>query len=437
MTHRHARRHEWHQTTRGWTRSFGDRGLRIRLFQKRKGGTFYRFVWRSGRGANEKCLHTTDRTEAEHLVRQLLARATLQEPERVSLGPLTLGVLLERYCTECATFLARTEQGQREVRTRVKVLVKYFTPDCDVTDLTAVDVTAYTRWRVQGKIEYGRHPVSGAPLRTRSVRIRSAESDMKVLYAALRWATTVRVGKGKRLLDFHPLQGIRRPREPNPKRPVATWERYQQTRLATQQLVVQAEAARLAAKSDAGRLAADADRDKWIRVELFVVFLEATGRRAGSIRQLRWEDINLTAGEITWRAAADKKRHDWLTPIPPALVQELRVFQRKLGVVGGWVFPSEKRPSEPVRGDVLPRQLLAAEKAAGLSKLDGGLCHPYRRKWATERKHLSIKDVAAAGGWKDTETLLTCYQHADRETMLAVMSEPRKVTDGGVAGGAG
>ena len=58
---------------------------------------------------------------------------------------------------------------------------------------------------------------------------------------------------------------------------------------------------------------------------------------------------------------------------------------------------------------------------------------PYRRKWATERKHHSLKDVAAAGGWKDTETLLTCYQQPDAETLLAVMNEPRKVRDAALA----
>jgi hypothetical protein len=56
------------------------------------------------------------------------------------------------------------------------------------------------------------------------------------------------------------------------------------------------------------------------------------------------------------------------------------------------------------------------------------------RGWrATERKHHSLKDVAAAGGWKDTETLLTCYQQPDAETLLAVMSEERKVRDAALA----
>jgi hypothetical protein len=81
--------------------------------------------------------------------------------------------------------------------------------------------------------------------------------------------------------------------------------------------------------------------------------------------------------------------------------------------------------------------LRIAERRAGLPKLVGGLWHPYRRKWATERKHHSVVDVAAAGGWKDTQTLLTCYQQPDAEAMLAVMSEPRKVRDAALGGAGG
>ncbi len=57
----------------------------------------------------------------------------------------------------------------------------------------------------------------------------------------------------------------------------------------------------------------------------------------------------------------------------------------------------------------------------------GGLWHAYRRKWATERKDMPLKDLAAAGGWKDVTTLLTCYQHADEATMLKVMESPLKL----------
>ena len=74
-----------------------------------------------------------------------------------------------------------------------------------------------------------------------------------------------------------------------------------------------------------------------------------------------------------------------------------------------------------------------AEKRAELPKLDGSLWHAYRRKWAIERKHLPPRDVAAAGGWKDVNTLLEVYQQADEESVLAVTSETRKLRERGVA----
>jgi hypothetical protein len=49
------------------------------------------------------------------------------------------------------------------------------------------------------------------------------------------------------------------------------------------------------------------------------------------------------------------------------------------------------------------------------------LRHAFRRKWATERKHLPTVDVAAAGAWAGTETLVRCYQQTDDATMLAVV----------------
>lgn len=47
--------------------------------------------------------------------------------------------------------------------------------------------------------------------------------------------------------------------------------------------------------------------------------------------------------------------------------------------------------------------------------------HAYRRKWATERKHLPVQDVAEAGGWLDTRSLEQCYQQADEATLLQVV----------------
>ena len=204
-------------------------------------------------------------------------------------------------------------------------------------------------------------------------------------------------------------------------------------REAAKQLATEAEAVSVDSQATpAAKERGTADYTKWVRAELAIVLFEATGRRRGSIRQVWWEDMSLPdtgEGEIRWRAEADKKRQEWITPIPIKLVEELRAFRRKLGAVKGLVFPSSRNAAAAIRGDVLSSWIGALEKKADLSELDGGLCHPFRRKWASERKHLPVKDVAAVGGWKDVGTLLIAYQQADRATMLAVMQEPTKVTE--------
>ena len=53
-----------------------------------------------------------------------------------------------------------------------------------------------------------------------------------------------------------------------------------------------------------------------------------------------------------------------------------------------------------------------------------GMWHSIRRKWATERKGYPVKDVAAAGGWKTEEVLVTSYQQADAETIKNVVLHP-------------
>lgn len=194
---------------------------------------------------------------------------------------------------------------------------------------------------------------------------------------------------------------------------MATFERFTKTCQALREL--------------AQKVEHDLERTRWVKMELALVLAEATGRRLGSIRQLRWDDIDFEKSTIRWRAEADKKGRESTVPVPPTLRDELRRFRRQLSAVGGWVFAGERQPDQPMDRHLFDRWLAVAERAAKLPKLEGGLWHPYRRKWATERKHLSLKDVAAAGGWKDVETLLTCYQQPDQDTLLAVMNEPRKL----------
>jgi hypothetical protein len=72
--------------------------------------------------------------------------------------------------------------------------------------------------------------------------------------------------------------------------------------------------------------------------------------------------------------------------------------------------------------------LTRAEKLAKLAKLARGGFHPFRRMWASERRHLPAQDVAAAGGWRSLEVMRHAYQHADAAGMMSVVERDRPET---------
>src|SRR2546428_824058 len=209
------RRNEWHQVHGRWTRSLGERGMRVRIFEKRRNGTFYRTTWVPGRGRDHASLGTRDRNEAERLGRMLLAELLRQE-ETTRSERLTLGALWKRYETECATYLDNKASTRRDDAARVRLLLAFFGEQCDVRTLTARDQSAYAACRKAGGV------VLADGTKTRPVRTRSVEMDLVLLRSMLRWATTVRQPNGSRLLDANPLAGVRREREQNPVRPVAS-----------------------------------------------------------------------------------------------------------------------------------------------------------------------------------------------------------------------
>lgn len=414
MAQRIARRNSWHRTKAGaWTCSIGDRGVRVRLFQKRRGGTFHRAVWIPGAGEDQRLLGATDREEALRLGRLLLAELLKGEAQALPRAPLTLGELWRRYSSECAEYLDNKERTRDDSEARSRILLGYFGEDFRVDDFSRDHQRSYERARQAGGIVTTKGEVTG------KTRARSAESDMALLHAMLHWATTVRLPSGAFLVQRNPLQGVKRVHEKNKKQPVATWERYEATVAAMQKLRAESES--------------DEDRIRWSRMGFALFLAERTGKRLGSIRQLRWEDFEFERQVVYWRAEADKKGYKWEVPMPTDFFEAVRSFQREIGAVGGYVFSAVNSRDGITDRHLFNKWLSVAEKKAKLTKLDGSLWHAYRRKWAIERKHLPLKDVAAAGGWKDVSTLLEVYQQSDEESVLAVTSVTLKLRERGVA----
>jgi integrase len=171
-----------------------------------------------------------------------------------------------------------------------------------------------------------------------------------------------------------------------------------------------------------------------------IVLARTTGRRLSAVLGLHWADIDFSRGMIRWRPENDKLRKTWVVPAPPAALEALTHFRTAhpgVGEVPVFPHPRQKRhPGQPVTRHLAGYWLNQAYDLSKVPKSEGTLWHAFRRLWATERKHLSVKDVAAAGGWNDVTTLLKCYQQPDEETLRAVVeyqsqkpraAKPRKV----------
>jgi integrase len=172
----------------------------------------------------------------------------------------------------------------------------------------------------------------------------------------------------------------------------------------------------------------------------FLDLIEALGWRVSAVCGLLASDVDLVPGQssphgrIHKRAETDKESVDQWVPLSEPARVALEAVRRINPVVGARpLFPAPKVHGRPWSRFHARDLLERAETAAGLSALDGGDFHAYRRKWAVERKHLPTADVAALGSWRDFRSLERSYRRTDDATMLAVATEPRKLRDAGKA----
>ena len=175
----------------------------------------------------------------------------------------------------------------------------------------------------------------------------------------------------------------------------------------------------------------------------FLTVLHDTGVRVGAALDLRIDDLYLDDGEhgaIHWRPPTDEhgKERPTVTPLTAAaraaideqLTRRVALFGVDVAARSPWVWPSPRSPvARPWSYTNAKKVVLAAEKLAGLPKLDGGIFHPYRRKWVTERRHLPDADVAAVQGRADVGVMRESYQGTDVANRQKVVDDRTPVED--------
>ena len=163
------------------------------------------------------------------------------------------------------------------------------------------------------------------------------------------------------------------------------------------------------------------------RFHVALVLAHETGHRIGAIRKLLWSDLDLEGGHIRWRAENEKTGYAHTTPM---MVGERRALDlarhRNPGIGNAPLLPATKDSSCPVGRYVMHRCWRKAEKLAGLERQSGRGWHTLRRKFATDRRYEPLKVLCKLGGWRDAETVLTCYQRPGEDAMRSALERREK-----------
>ena len=391
-----------------WSKNFEEAGVRIRVYERPGSSSIWYSVTRNGK-KHRKSLKTSDRKLAEERA-QAIARS-LAELELTG-GPvenITLRNLSRIYLHHRGPLLS--DRRRRFMEVTLALFRTHLGDEFTATDFSQHHVDTFTKARQNGSLKPEGSPVAPGP--------ETVRNNIEGLSIAFNWACVFRVG-GRPLLAFNPVRGLRLPREENPARPLATEERYR----------------RLLAVSD--------EADPMGRLRCLLVLAWETGRRISSLIHLRASDLLFTRDQvrralaeegqdeawadhwpqaIRWRAKSDKQGYLSFSPVTNATRDALEVYLKRRAVVGeAWLFPQDERhPGEPMTRRLANVRLSKAERLANLLHQKHGGWHTFRRAWATQRKHLPVQDVMAAGGWRDINALQRAYQAADPETVRRVM----------------
>jgi integrase len=374
-----------------WSYSTGERGRnRVRAFEHPDtGGMFLEFT-EGGKRRRVALGHRHQ--DAAKAKAEELAMALRRAEAQPVLAP-TLRTLFDIYEGEVTP--EKGPSKQRHDHRAAQRFREFFGPNRKAPTLNRRDWDCFIRWRRRsGDERPGR--VKGRPVRARVI-----EYDLKFLQAVLNWAVIAG------LLDRNPLKGMPWPKELSPRRPILTDSEYR-AMLAVSRMVHP-------------------------MCELALILAHETGHRISAILKLRWSDVDFERQTVHWRPENDKIGFLHDTPLSETAVAALehtRIEQRAIG--DAWIFPAPRNPSLPCSRHLFRDWWEQMEELAELPHVAGRGWHSLRRKFATELKHAPLRDLSYLGGWKQPQTVVTCYQMPDEESQRAALALRGRLAPEGV-----
>ena len=389
-----------------WKSTEGERPHTVTVYEREPGGVLYLRIW-------DPQLEACRRRSLDHRDKKLAKRQARAEAVNLAeghsdlmAGIITLHQVFALYEQEQSP-RKKTDGERKADERRAEMWTHFLGGKKNPHDVNLREWQSFIDARRSGRIDARGEPV-GQP---EPVGPRTVQADCNWLRWVFNWAVKWPTRNDGYLMRENPVRGFKTESEKNPQRPIADHDRYDAIRAVTDQVM-----------TDAGRSYLS---------EVFDVAVE-TGRRINAICQLRYADLRLDDGtrfgSICWPADTDKMERETNAPLSQIARRAIdRVLRERPGIGDAYLFPNRNDASQPISRHRAARWLRRAEKLAEVEPLQGSLWHAYRRKWATERKHLPDTDVAEAGGWKTIDTMRLAYQHADPETMFTVVTEPRRL----------
>ena len=364
---------------------------RVRVFADPKTG-LYQIEWRENGRRLTRSLKHRDWARAKRQADEVAAGFAVHEPNgkaEPEPEPLTLERLFDIYCEEVTP--TKGEKTQRSDRVATAMFLRFFGRDRRPETLSQRDWDRFIRARRAGRVGPSGRPVSD----------RTVEWDLTFLLAVLNWAERSRDERGRLLLDRNPLKGLRKPKEKNPTRVVLSEEEYLALLRVSRQV-------------------------GW-RFHVALVLAHETGHRIGAIRKLRWSDIDFQGGVVRWRAKHEKTGYEHRTPVTAEAIAALKEARRTSnGTADAPVLPAPRDASRCLGRMSAHRMWGRAETLAGLEPKRQRGWHSLRRKFATDLMDQPLKVLCELGGWKDSQTVLTCYQRADEGQLRKALENRRR-----------
>jgi integrase len=338
--------------------------------------------------------------------------------DAIRAGHATLGQVFDLYLEHRTP--KKSLRAQKSDSARVTLWKRILGTSRDPHDIRLGEWEAFIEARRSGAIDARGNPVVAKD--RRPVGDRTVHVDLEMLFSVFNWAKNWRPERGPYLMRENPVRGFDVPKEKNPKRPFATWDRYETIRGKTDEVMMEI-------RSE------EKKRDARSYVSELLDLAVATGRRISAICALTYGDLRLTRtetaphGGIHWPATTDKAGKAATVPLNALGRKAIDRILQERPALSGPLFPSPAKPSEPVSRHLADKWLRASETLAEVEPFNGGLWHPYRRMWATARKDLPAQDVARAGGWATVRMVEEVYTQADELTTLGVVLHEAKVRE--------